>query len=279
MCPVISFINMKGGVGKTTLCIGMADYLASMEDKKVLVIDIDPQFNATQSLFNKYKEGDFYVEELLKKEKTIRKVFKLISSITSDLSEDNVSADEIIYELTDNLHIIPGDLNTIFDTGNDGPRIYRLKNFIEREKIKEKYDYVFIDSPPTISIFTDSSLVASDYYLVPMRIDHYSILGATSLIKAVERLKINYGTNVSHLGYVYTFVHHDSSVKAMRLKKRIESIYPFSSMKIFDSLMAYHKSLSVGSSGNIPTQYSSPRGNIEDICHELVMEIRERKGD
>ncbi|HIF9162573.1 TPA: ParA family protein, partial [Photobacterium damselae] len=62
--PVVSFINMKGGVGKTTLCISVADYLANTLGKSVLVIDIDPQFNATQSFLNKYDLIEKYLTEL-----------------------------------------------------------------------------------------------------------------------------------------------------------------------------------------------------------------------
>jgi chromosome partitioning protein len=62
---VVSFINMKGGVGKTTLCVGIADFLANYLNKKVLVIDIDPQFNATQSILNKYNRVEEYIETLL----------------------------------------------------------------------------------------------------------------------------------------------------------------------------------------------------------------------
>ncbi|MDQ9182328.1 ParA family protein [Cronobacter sakazakii] len=61
---VISFINMKGGVGKTTLCVGIAEYLANYMHKNVLVIDIDPQFNATQSILNQYNRVDEYIEKL-----------------------------------------------------------------------------------------------------------------------------------------------------------------------------------------------------------------------
>ncbi len=82
--PVISFINMKGGVGKTTLCVGMGEYLANYLQKKILVIDIDPQFNATQSLMGHYSRVDEYLETIQPANKTIRKIFELPNSLMAD---------------------------------------------------------------------------------------------------------------------------------------------------------------------------------------------------
>ncbi|WP_268875007.1 ParA family protein [Photobacterium kishitanii] len=73
---VISFINMKGGVGKTTLCVGVADFLATNFDKSILVIDIDPQFNATQSILNKHNLIDSYLTELKPNKKQFVKYLK-----------------------------------------------------------------------------------------------------------------------------------------------------------------------------------------------------------
>ena len=167
--PVISFINMKGGVGKTTLCISIGEYLANYKDKKVLIIDIDPQFNATQSFMGKHDKISEYLS-LVKQRKTIKRIFEVNDSI---YDEDAVlKKEDVIYSVYPNLDIIPGDINIMFEHNTvDTIRLIRIRNFIEDNKLREIYDYIFIDCPPTISMYTEASIMASTHYIMPMRID------------------------------------------------------------------------------------------------------------
>ncbi|MEM8086385.1 AAA family ATPase, partial [Morganella morganii] len=126
--PVVSFINMKGGVGKTTLCVGIAEFLANYRHKKILLIDVDPQLNATQSIMGKYNRIEEYIDELLPNEKTIRKVFETKKSISTE--NIKLTPDQVITQLTDNLDVILGDISIIFDTDQAPIRIQRIKKFI-----------------------------------------------------------------------------------------------------------------------------------------------------
>lgn len=188
MGKVISIINMKGGVGKTTLSIGISDYLAET-GKKVLLIDADPQFNATQALLDQYKSSydDYYNSEVLKDDSTIFKLFTTVASITTpyvcpDLETLKVS-------LTDNFDLICGDLRLVLSNNSNNPRFAkRIAGFIKDNGLRNKYDFIFIDCPPTLTIYTDSALIASDYYLIPNRIDRYSIIGIESLQSAITGL-------------------------------------------------------------------------------------------
>ena len=192
MGKVISIINMKGGVGKTTLSIGIADYLSEI-GKKILLIDADPQFNATQAMLDCYKKEDddseenFYNTEILSQEKTIYRLFKLQTSMSQ--AYQMPEADDLIINLKENLDILCGDLNLVLvNTSSDYTLIRRIRNFIEDNLLKNKYDYIIIDCPPTLTIYTDSALMASDCYLIPNRIDKYSIVGIDSLQQAVGNL-------------------------------------------------------------------------------------------
>ena len=138
--PVVSFINMKGGVGKTTLCVGIAEYLSNYMDKKILVIDIDPQFNATQSLMGHYNRVEEYMKDIRQQIKTIRKIFELPTSLMDD--EKKVTPDDVITKLDENLDIILGDINIIFDTSQEGVRIKMLSKFIIENDLKDNYDYI-----------------------------------------------------------------------------------------------------------------------------------------
>ncbi len=184
---VISFINMKGGVGKTTLCVGIAEYLANFFHKKILLIDVDPQFNATHSVMGKYNRVEEYIDTLQPQTKTIRKVLETKNSISTN--KEATTAIDVITVLNDNLHMILGDMDIIFDTDQASIRIKKINKFINDNSLRDIYDYILIDSPPTISIFTDAALIASDFYIAPIKIDYYSILGASNLIDVIDYLK------------------------------------------------------------------------------------------
>ncbi|MBZ5486185.1 AAA family ATPase [Halomonas aquamarina] len=276
IAPVISFINMKGGVGKTTLCVGIGEFLSNYLNKKVLVIDIDPQFNATQSLLNKYEKVDEYLNSWQREKKTIRRIFETPASILE--SAKPVPEVDVITELSDKLHIILGDINIIFDNSQEAVRILKLKKFINENNIPNKYDYILIDSPPTISLFTDAALIASDYYLVPVKIDHYSVLGATSLLRVVNNLKYNHSSDIAHLGFIYTNTDEQLTAKTGRIKEQFESTVPFNQLYFFESKLTRVRDLTVGVQGNIPSSYQKSRSDIEKICEEFMAKVEELSG-
>ncbi|NMI05059.1 AAA family ATPase [Paenibacillus sp. SZ31] len=182
MGHVISFLNMKGGVGKTTLCREIAYYLQN-SGKKVLVVDVDPQSNCTQSLFEKFSV-DTVNDEGVKLEgmPTIQNMYesKLV----------NIQRQNVILKLTENLSIIPGDLSTVFmEREVNSKNEQRLLTLIDQWELKREFDYIFIDCPPTYSFYTVSALLASDFYLAPAQPDLYSILGLDLLNNVVENFK------------------------------------------------------------------------------------------
>ncbi len=302
---VISFINMKGGVGKTTLTIGIADYLANAGGKSVLVIDADPQFNATQALLAAYKnkseidraniiddtlirdeqkkivdedenENDktFYSEEILKKNKTIFHLFQPQLSMTSSYRIPKSS--EIIINLTKNFDLLPGDLNLVLANKNsDYSLVKRLRNFIEENKLRETYDYILIDCPPTLTIYTDSALLASDYYIIPNRIDRYSIIGIDSLQTAINNLITEERIGLKSLGIIYTMVKRDLNKKQTVLKTDFESKKAVNDLEIFDSISHEVKHIQFGYSGSLPTFYKSSREDIQTISLEMERRISE----
>lgn len=270
--PVISFINMKGGVGKTTLCVGIAEYLANYLDKKVLIIDIDPQFNATQSILSKYNRVSEYINDHLVNTKTIRRIFETKSSLTGKVQQ--VTPAEIIIKMSPNLDMIFGDINTIFDIEQPAARLHKLKKFIEDNKLREVYDFILIDSPPTISLFTDAALVASDYYIVPVKIDHYSILGATSLLSVIENIQENYDhPNIKHLGFIYTNTLENLSLKTKKLQDSFEGTEPFNELYFFSNKLNFVQDLMVGGKGNVASSYKLSRRYIKGICEEFLTRI------
>lgn len=278
---VISFINMKGGVGKTTLSLGVADYLSD-NGYNILIIDADPQFNSTQALLDTYKsngydgesEKNYYNDKVLPDHKTISKLFTL----QTDMSESYTTPkeDNLVVNLKKGLDILCGDLNLVLvNKISDHSFVNRIRNFIEDNMLREKYDYIIIDCPPTLTIYTDSALIASDYYLIPNRIDRYSIVGIESLQTAVNSLINEERLSLKCLGLVYTMVKNDMPKKQAKIKESFESKRAVNDIDIFSSKFLECNNIQTGVSGSVPTKYKSSREDIEAICMELLDRIKQ----
>jgi chromosome partitioning protein len=180
---------MKGGVGKTTLCKEIGYYLASRGDR-VLLIDVDPQANLTQSIFKKYKYKHTYEREN-EENRNFKFCTSSINMVFNHSYIEKTPKENVILKLSDNLSIIPGDLNTIFleRTLGGSEKEQALKNFIEDFNLTDDFKYILLDCPPTYSFYTTAALLASDFYLSPIYPDSYSVLGLDLLFKAIEKLK------------------------------------------------------------------------------------------
>lgn len=279
MGKVISVINMKGGVGKTTLSIGIADYLAEI-GKPVLIIDADPQFNATQAMLDTYKiytgndfdiDDNFYNMEVLPNDKTIFKLFKFQTDML--ITHDTPLAKDLIINLKNGLDILCGDLRLVLvNKISDYSYIKKIKNFIEDNDLRKQYEYIIIDCPPTLTIYTQSALMASDYYLIPNRIDRYSIVGIESLQRAVGLLIKEERIDLKCIGLVYTMVSKNSA-KQERIKLSFESKEAVSKINIFDAHTTQVNNIQYGRSGTLPTQYKKSKEDIEAITLELLNKI------
>lgn len=194
---VISFVNMKGGVGKTTLAVNIADFLTKRHSKKVLLVDVDPQFNATQCLLN----GDDYVEYLKNGGTTIVDIFNYKKSATISVVDAPTVQEPVPYE---NIHpystkrrfdLIPSQLDLFrFEMAPGQGTEHRLKNYLNHIKECGEYDICIIDCPPTPSVWMTSALIASDYYLIPSKPDPISMTGLDLLEGIIKERKDNYAT-------------------------------------------------------------------------------------
>ncbi|MEC5401473.1 ParA family protein [Clostridioides difficile] len=283
MGNIISIINMKGGVGKTTLSIGIADYL-SEEGYSVLLIDADPQFNSTQAMLDTYKtkgyedvesESNYYTEYVLKNKKTIYKLFRPQTDMQH--SYTSPKSDELIINLKENLDILCGDLNLVLvNKVSDHTFVKRIRNFIHDNDLHKNYEYIIIDCPPTLTIYTDSALMASDYYLIPNRIDRYSIVGIDSLQKAVDNLVREERIDLKCIGLVYTMI--TPSIKQQNIKISFESKEVVNNINIFSASTSIVNNIQYGVSGTLPTKYKQGKEDIEAISLELLDKINIDKG-
>jgi len=188
MTTTISVINQKGGVGKTTTVINLAASLSIMGQTN-LVIDLDPQGNATTGFGRNNKNEDNNVYNLL---------------------INKIGLDEAIQK-TDiaNLDIIGSHVNLSgleVETANNSKRAFVLKEIlsVDKHNTLKKYDNIFIDCPPSLSLLTVMSLVASDELLVPLQTEFFALEGITQLVKTIDRIKENLNPTLSIRGILLT---------------------------------------------------------------------------
>lgn len=210
---IISLINMKGGVGKTTLSVNIADYLARRHKKKVLLVDIDPQFNATQCLF----KPDEYIEHLKNKKETVTDLFEKETRISvSVVKGASATTAKILSDITpkkikENLWCLPGNLELYrLEIAPGEGRENRLKKYLKSND--KKFDYVIIDTPPTPSLWMTSALIASDFYLIPVKADPISLTGIDLLNNIVTEKKDDLDLTIECIGLVLTITEKGTKV-------------------------------------------------------------------
>jgi chromosome partitioning protein len=188
MTTTISVINQKGGVGKTTTVINLATALSIMGQKN-LVIDLDPQGNATTGLGknNNHEENNIY--NLLIKKVELKKVIQKTEISNLDIigSHVNLSGLEV-------------------ETATDSRRAFVLREILsdENTELLKIYDNIFIDCPPSLSLLTIMSLVASDELLVPLQTEFFALEGITQLVKTIDRIKENLNPRLVIRGILLT---------------------------------------------------------------------------
>lgn len=224
MAHIISFINMKGGVAKTTLLVNVAHYL-SIRGKKVLIIDVDPQFNATQCLMNPSK----YISLVKSGMHTILDVFdrnkRSIVGIVDGEGEKPMPALEDIEphslnSLSKNLYILPGNLELYrLEMASGEGRENLLKRYIDKLLERRHFDYILIDTPPTPSVWMTSALIASGYYLIPVKPEPISFTGIDLLHSVIDSRRDAFGLDLQCIGVVLTIAETNTKVYEAAVKK------------------------------------------------------------
>ena len=184
MGRIIAIANQKGGVGKTTTSINLSSCLADL-GKKVLLVDIDPQGNATS--------GVGFIKQNL--ENTVYELFLDECTISECLTKSVV----------DNLNVLPSNVNLSgaeIDLIGVENREYILKNVLDQ--IKDLYDYIIIDCPPSLNILTVNAMTAADSVIVPIQCEYYALEGLSQLIHTINLIQDRLNNDLEIDGIVFT---------------------------------------------------------------------------
>ncbi len=180
--PTISIANQKGGVGKSTTAINLSAALA-LKGKNVLLVDMDPQGATTIGLGLREAKPTIY-----------------------DVIIDEVEIEEAITQtLVDGLHLIPSNIalsGAEIELSSQIGREYILRNKLS--KLKRNYDYIIIDTPPSLGVLTMNSLVASDEVIIPIQAEYYALEGIALLLKAIRLVRDRLGIPLEIKGFLIT---------------------------------------------------------------------------
>ena len=253
MGKIIAFANQKGGVGKTTSAVNIAASVGIL-GKSVLLIDLDPQGNTTSGVgINK----------------------KNLKSTSYELLIDEIDAAQAIVETEfKNLSVIPSNISLAgaeFDLYQLDNREYRLKK--QLEAVKDNYDYIFIDCPPSLGMITVNALAAADAVIIPMQCEYYALEGLSQLMITIRKIKQLYNPELEICGILLTMF-NGRLILTMQVISELKKYY---SDKLFKTPVSRNVKLSEAPSFGKPVYYhdKSSKGAVEylEVAKELIERI------
>ncbi len=252
MGKIISFSNQKGGVGKTKSAVNVAASLGVL-GHKVLLIDLDPQGNATS--------GVGISKKALKR------------SIHDVLVGECDAKEAIIETAYNNLSIIPAHISLAgaeynLYQGNGAERV--MKNALE--PIKEEYDYIIIDCPPSLSMLTVNAMVASDGIIIPMQCEFYALEGLSQLTVTINRIKANFNSSLNITGILIT-MYNPRLLLSLQVMNEMKKHY---SDKLFSTQISRGVRVSEAPGFGMPVYYHDKRSKGANEYLDVAKELSRR---
>jgi len=252
----IAIFNQKGGVGKTTTNINLAACLSLM-DKKVLILDIDPQGNTTSGM-GISKKG-------------------LRNTMYEILVDDKLDPRKaIIHTNIKNLDIIPASVQLAgaeIELVQLEGREKRLKKALN--KIKDDYDYVFIDCPPSLGLLTINSLTAVDSVLIPIQCEFYALEGVSQLMSTIELVKKNLNPDLEIQGVILSMFDGRTNLSI----QVVEEVKKYFREKVYSTVIPRNVRLAEAPSFGMPITEYDPRSKGAEAYRDFAEEFLEQEGE
>lgn len=249
MGKIVAVVNQKGGVGKTTTAVNLAAYLAYL-GKQVLLVDIDPQANATSGIGIDHKNLEHGIYEAIVGVKPIFEVIKRT--------------------IQDGFKVAPATISLAgagIDLVGMEDREFRLSKILN--KIKDEYDYIIIDGPPSLGLLTVNSLVAADEVLIPIQSEYYALEGVGQLLDTISLVQNNLKPELGIMGAVITMFD-----KRNRLSSSVMSeLYQYFPNRVFRSVIPRSVRLAEAPSYGRSILHYDPRSRGGKAYEKLAREI------
>lgn len=241
MAVTISLINMKGGVGKTSLTVALAEFMAIEHGLRVLVIDLDPQSNASACLMDlqNWKRANMRGQSIMRLfldpfEEV--KVFSATETVVKNASNigNGVTGLDLMpsgLELMD----LQDALLAVYPDQEDSNPIYLLRNALE--DMLPNYEIVLIDCPPSLGLITQNGLAISDYYLIPVIPETMSLHGIPQIVSRINRFKRHTSTEVQAMGLVATRYREQNSDHLLNLSDLQAGAQKKGYLRVFDTII------------------------------------------
>jgi chromosome partitioning protein len=261
MAKIISLVNQKGGVGKTTTSINLAAALGK-EGKKTLLIDLDPQGNASIGIG--YNNGDFKHD-----------IYDLITGVCT-------TKDAIIKTKFKNLSIIPSSLNLAGIDVEFVKKMLENQEFRQNEQLKmslteiqDKYDYIIIDCQPSLGLSTMNALVASDSVIIPVQCEFFALEGISQLLNTIIMVQSNMNPNLRIEGVLLTMLDGRTNIGL----EVIEEVRKYFKNKVFNTIIPRLVRLVEAPSHGKPISDYDPTSRATLAYQNLAKEVISRNGN
>ncbi len=251
MGKAIALFNQKGGVGKTTTNVNLSSCIAT-KGRKILIIDIDPQGNTTSGFGIDKSSVEYNVYDLLLDYEDVKKCIISTEFKNIDIISSNVSLAGAEIELT-----------------NLAEREYRLKKAIK--EIKDQYDYIFIDCPPSLGLLTINSLVAVDSVLIPIQCEYYALEGVSQLMNTIELVQQSLNPNLQIQGVVLSMFDGRTNLSI----QVVDEVKKYFKGKVYTTIIPRNVRLAEAPSYGLPIIEYDPKSKGAEAYSELADEFIE----
>ena len=281
---VIAFVNMKGGVAKTTTTVGVATILSSVHHKKVLVIDLDPQANATFMLIGEEAWTNINLEN-----KTLYKLFDdSLQGRRTDVSEillhevSQIGDVKSLDLLPSDTRLIDMDYNIVMESQNSSLLGVSMVDFLRHniEHLLPDYDYVLIDCPPNLGLITLNGMKITNGYVIPTIPDILSTWGIINVMKRIGDFSMASDHEISFLGLVYTKVRGQFSLH-QRIMKELPWKEAYRGIPIFETIFSESAVVATAADFAAVTSAKKKWGSKEhyECLLSFTQELMERLGE